>query len=63
MQDINGVAICIIAISSDIENNDLFAFLHTFRQTTEYMKEIIISTIHEPNLEPNLTLTTVVMLG
>ncbi|XP_022725113.1 protein ACCUMULATION AND REPLICATION OF CHLOROPLASTS 3 isoform X3 [Durio zibethinus] len=63
LKDLNGLVICVVASSNVINNNDVQAFLHTFRQTTEYTKDIIISVIHEPNLEPNLLVTTVVILG
>ncbi|KAA3466279.1 protein ACCUMULATION AND REPLICATION OF CHLOROPLASTS 3 [Gossypium australe] len=57
------MVICVVASSNVINNNDVQAFLHTFRQTTEYTKDIIISVVHEPKLEPNLLVTTVVILG
>lgn len=61
VKDLNGMVICILASSGDTDNSDLLAFLQTFRQATEYTKEIIISMIHEPNLEPNLLVTTVII--
>lgn len=57
------MVICNLASSVPISDNDIATFLRTFRQTTEYTKEIIISTDHEPNLEPNLLITTVLFLG
>ncbi|XWS69423.1 hypothetical protein CRYUN_Cryun04dG0177700 [Craigia yunnanensis] len=63
IKDLDGLIICVVASSNVINNNDVRALLHTFRQTTEYTKYIIISVIHEPNLEPNLLVTTVVILG
>ncbi|KAK4842089.1 hypothetical protein QYF36_015554 [Acer negundo] len=63
VKDLDGTVICIVSSSNPIDNNDLPAFLHTFRQTTEYTREIVISVVHEPNLEPNLLITTVVTLG
>ncbi|EOY01211.1 1-phosphatidylinositol-4-phosphate 5-kinase, putative isoform 2 [Theobroma cacao] len=63
VKDLDGVVICVVASSNVINNNDVQAFLHTFRQTAEYTEDIIISVIHEPNLEPNLLVTTVVILG
>ncbi|KAK8370189.1 hypothetical protein V6Z12_A01G161300 [Gossypium hirsutum] len=63
VKDLDGMVICIVASSNVINNNDVQAFLHTFRQTTEYTKDIIISVVHEPKLEPNLLVTTVVILG
>lgn len=62
-QDLDGMVICIVASSGAIDTSDVQATLLTFRQTTEYEGEILISTIHEPSLEPNLLVTTVVILG
>ncbi|KAL5830002.1 hypothetical protein ACOSQ3_019470 [Xanthoceras sorbifolium] len=63
VKDLDGTVICIISSSNLIDNKDLLGFLHTFRQTTEYTREIVISVVHEPNLEPNLLITTVITLG
>ncbi|XP_054825456.1 protein ACCUMULATION AND REPLICATION OF CHLOROPLASTS 3, chloroplastic isoform X3 [Prosopis cineraria] len=63
LKDSNGMVICNLTSSVPINENDTAAFLHTFRQTTEYTKDIIVFTNHEPNLEPNLLITTVLALG
>ncbi|KAI9075711.1 hypothetical protein K1719_042327 [Acacia pycnantha] len=63
LKDSNSMVICNLTSSAPINENDITAFLHTFRQTTGYTKEIIISTDHEPSLEPNLLITTVLALG
>ncbi|GAV79662.1 MORN domain-containing protein [Cephalotus follicularis] len=63
VKDLNGIVICIVASSSLFNDSDLHAFLHTFRQTAKYTKEILISTIHEPSLDPNFLVTTVVFVG
>ncbi|XP_024193612.1 protein ACCUMULATION AND REPLICATION OF CHLOROPLASTS 3 isoform X2 [Rosa chinensis] len=63
VKDLDGMVICIVASSGAIDNSDVQETLHTFRQTTEYEGEILISTIHEPSLEPNLLVTTVFILG
>ncbi|KAK4264122.1 hypothetical protein QN277_029454 [Acacia crassicarpa] len=63
LKDSNSMVICNLTSSAPINENDIATFLHTFRQTTGYTKEIIISTDHEPNLEPNLLITTVLALG
>lgn len=62
-QDLDGMVICIVASSGAVDTSDVQATLLTFRQTTEYEGEILICTIHEPSLEPNLLVTTVVILG
>ncbi|XVF43497.1 hypothetical protein PTKIN_Ptkin02bG0044700 [Pterospermum kingtungense] len=63
IKDLNGLVICVVASSNVMDKDDVQAFLNTFRRTTEYTKDIIISVIHEPNLEPNQLVTTVVILG
>lgn len=55
--------ICILASSGTIDNSDVQTILRTFRQSMEYEGEILISTIHEPSLEPNLVVTTVLIVG
>ncbi|KAM3705615.1 hypothetical protein ACJW31_03G093600 [Castanea mollissima] len=63
VKDLNGMVICILASSDTVNNTDIHAFLRTFRQITEYTQSIILSVIHEPNLEPNLLVTTVLIVG
>nr|XP_011463496.1 PREDICTED: protein ACCUMULATION AND REPLICATION OF CHLOROPLASTS 3 isoform X2 [Fragaria vesca subsp. vesca] len=63
VKDLDGMVICIVASSGAIDNSDVQETLRTFRQTTEYEGEILISTIREPSLEPNLLVTTVFILG
>ncbi|KAM5566551.1 protein ACCUMULATION AND REPLICATION OF CHLOROPLASTS 3, chloroplastic [Rosa sericea] len=63
VKDLDGMVMCIVASSGAIDNSDVQETLRTFRQTTEYEGEILISTIHEPSLEPNLLVTTVFILG
>ncbi|XP_058768567.1 protein ACCUMULATION AND REPLICATION OF CHLOROPLASTS 3, chloroplastic isoform X3 [Vicia villosa] len=63
LKDPNSAVICIIACSEPINDSDKAVFLRTFRQTTEYTRDIIISTVLEPDVEPNLLITTVLTLG
>ncbi|XP_058183790.1 protein ACCUMULATION AND REPLICATION OF CHLOROPLASTS 3, chloroplastic isoform X4 [Rhododendron vialii] len=63
LKDLDGVVICILSSSAVIDRSDVNAFLHTFRQTTECMGGIIISLVHEPNMEPNLIMATVLTIG
>ncbi|KAL9413775.1 hypothetical protein AB3S75_042294 [Citrus x aurantiifolia] len=63
VKELNGMVICVVTTSNIIGNNDLQSFLHTFRQITGYTGETIISFVHEPNLEPDLLVTTVFTLG
>ncbi|KAF1860922.1 hypothetical protein Lal_00000337 [Lupinus albus] len=63
LKDPNSIVICILASSVPTNDSDIAAFVHTFRQTTEYKRDIILSTVHEPNVEPNQLITTVLTLG
>lgn len=62
-QDLNGVVVCILSSSDAIDSSDVHSVLQYFRQTTECNGAVIISKIHEANLEPNLIVTTVITLG
>ncbi|KAG4918657.1 hypothetical protein JHK84_055960 [Glycine max] len=46
-----------------LKDSHIGIFLHTFRQTTKYTRDIIISTIYDPTVEPNLLITAVLTLG
>ncbi|KAJ4960213.1 hypothetical protein NE237_020123 [Protea cynaroides] len=63
IKEYNGVVICTLASAGVMDSNDMHAFLHNFRQATGCIGEIIISVTCEPNLEPNLIVTTIVVLG
>ncbi|XP_071722785.1 protein ACCUMULATION AND REPLICATION OF CHLOROPLASTS 3, chloroplastic-like [Rutidosis leptorrhynchoides] len=63
LKDLNGTVMCTIASSAVICNSDLHSFLQTLRETTGYTKDLIISTIHEPNLEPNRLVTTIIIMS
>ncbi|XP_065856793.1 protein ACCUMULATION AND REPLICATION OF CHLOROPLASTS 3, chloroplastic isoform X2 [Euphorbia lathyris] len=63
VENSNGITICVIASSGVIEKCDVETSLLTFRETAEYKGKIIISTAHEPNLDSNTIVTTVVTLG
>ncbi|XP_044489194.1 protein ACCUMULATION AND REPLICATION OF CHLOROPLASTS 3 isoform X2 [Mangifera indica] len=61
LKELNGMVICIVASSELIDDNDLLGFVHTFRQTMECTREIIVSSVHEPNLESNLLITVLTL--
>ncbi|BAT93702.1 Protein ACCUMULATION AND REPLICATION OF CHLOROPLASTS 3 Precursor [Vigna angularis] len=63
LKDPNSIVICTLACSGPISDSDIEIFLRTFRQTTNYTKDIIISAIHDLTVEPNLLITTVLTLG
>ncbi|XP_010533244.1 PREDICTED: protein ACCUMULATION AND REPLICATION OF CHLOROPLASTS 3 isoform X2 [Tarenaya hassleriana] len=50
--------ICVVATSAHLRKNELQTILLTFRQTIEYMGDIVISTVHEPDLERKVLVTT-----
>uniref|UniRef100_A0A7N0ZUG0 Protein ACCUMULATION AND REPLICATION OF CHLOROPLASTS 3 n=1 Tax=Kalanchoe fedtschenkoi TaxID=63787 RepID=A0A7N0ZUG0_KALFE len=63
VKDSTRMAICIVGTSVEMTEKELLAFLRTFRRSTGYMNEIIISNTCEPSLEPNLLMTTVIAIG
>ncbi|CAM8879589.1 unnamed protein product [Rhodiola kirilowii] len=63
VKDLTRTAICILGTSVEMTEKELLAFLRTFRRSTGYMNEIIISNICEPSLETNLLMTTVIAIG
>ncbi|KAJ8426469.1 hypothetical protein Cgig2_012382 [Carnegiea gigantea] len=60
LKDLDGIVICILSSSSALEDNDVRALLHTFRQATECTKDIILSVVYDPDMKPNLIATTVI---
>lgn len=56
MQDLNAI-ICIVASSVALHKKDVKTILPTFRQVMEYTGDIIVSTVHEPDLEPKVLVT------
>ncbi|KAJ7954471.1 Protein ACCUMULATION AND REPLICATION OF CHLOROPLASTS 3 [Quillaja saponaria] len=63
LKDLNSMVICVLASSVPINDSEVLAFVRAFRQCTDYKREILISTSHVSNLEPNLLITTVFTLG
>lgn len=63
VKDLSTIAVCVLASSRGIDMSDVHAVLHAFRQSTECKGAMIMSIVHEPNLEPNLIATTVIALG
>jgi len=61
MQDLNAI-ICIVASSVPLQKKDVKTILRTFRQTMEYTGDIIVSTVHEPDLEPKVRVTAFFIL-
>lgn len=60
LKDLDGIVICILSSSCALEDNDVCALLHTFRQATECTKEVILSVVDDPDMKPNLIATTVI---
>ncbi|OWM90690.1 hypothetical protein CDL15_Pgr020995 [Punica granatum] len=63
VKDLNGVVLCLLASSDVNESVNSHAFLDNFRQVTGYEGEVVLSITHEPNLEANMLVTTVITLG
>lgn len=63
VKELTGVAFCTLACAVVIEDHDMHNFLHTFRQTTVWKHKIVLSTVHEPNLESKLFVTTIIVCG
>ncbi|XP_022850956.1 protein ACCUMULATION AND REPLICATION OF CHLOROPLASTS 3 isoform X2 [Olea europaea var. sylvestris] len=63
LKDTNGVILCIFASSGVVDCSNVNILLHNFRLTTQCQGKIIISIVHEPNLEPDIILTTVIAFG
>lgn len=61
MQDLKAI-ICVVASSAGLQKKDVKTILRTFRQTMEYTGDIIVSTVHEPDLEPKVLVTTFFIL-
>lgn len=55
--------ICVVASSAGLQKKDVKTILRTFRQTMEYTGDIIVSTVHEPDLEPKVLVTTFFILS
>lgn len=62
-QDFNEVLLCILASSEVNKSINSHTFLDIFRQVTGYEGDVVLCIVHEPSLESNLLVTTVVALG
>lgn len=63
LKELDGVVVCILSSSSAIGDTDVCTVIRTFREVTECTKEVILSTVQNPDLEPNLIATTVIRVG
>ncbi|CAH9134380.1 unnamed protein product [Cuscuta epithymum] len=63
LQESDGVILCVIASSSALDSHDVNIICQTFRQTTGWRRELVISVIHEANMDANLILTTLIVCG
>ncbi|CAN1137691.1 Protein ACCUMULATION AND REPLICATION OF CHLOROPLASTS 3, chloroplastic [Linum perenne] len=59
----NGMVFCIITSSDIMEDEDLHATLDIFRQTLQFTGKVVIASSHEPNLEPNMLVTSIIVIG
>lgn len=62
-QDLNGLVIVIFSSASYLNQSDLHSAIATFRQISECESEIIVSRVQEPQLESNLVITTLLIVG
>ncbi|KAF8097623.1 hypothetical protein N665_0285s0054 [Sinapis alba] len=62
IKDLNAI-ICIVASSVALQKKDVRTIIGTFRQAMEYTGDIIVSTVHEPDLEPKVLVTTFFILS
>ncbi|KAG2281786.1 hypothetical protein Bca52824_053006 [Brassica carinata] len=60
--DLNAI-ICIVASSVALHKKDVKTILPTFRQVMEYTGDIIVSTVHEPDLELKVLVTIFFLLS
>ncbi|VFQ86500.1 unnamed protein product [Cuscuta campestris] len=63
LQESDGVVLCVISSSNALDSHNVNIICRTFRQTTGWKGEIVISIIHEANKDANLILTTIIMCG
>ncbi|XP_068640423.1 protein ACCUMULATION AND REPLICATION OF CHLOROPLASTS 3, chloroplastic [Aristolochia californica] len=63
LKGLSGIVICIVASASEMNRSDLNTFVHTFRKTAQCATEIVVSAIHEPNLEKDMVVTTLLVMG
>ncbi|KAF9611221.1 hypothetical protein IFM89_027771 [Coptis chinensis] len=63
LRELNGVVFWTLACAVVIDNSNFHTFLHTFRQATGWQNELVLSIVHEPILEPNLFVSTVIVCG
>ncbi|KAF6174615.1 hypothetical protein GIB67_006267 [Kingdonia uniflora] len=63
IKDLDGLVVCTHASANLLGDDDLHTFSHMFRQITGFEREILVSFFHEPNLEPNMVVTIIIVLG
>ncbi|OAY63004.1 Protein ACCUMULATION AND REPLICATION OF CHLOROPLASTS 3 [Ananas comosus] len=63
IKGLNSVAIITLTSASVLDKSDLVYIMNTFLRVTEFSGEIIFSNIHEPDLEPNLLVITLLTAG
>ncbi|KAL3824263.1 hypothetical protein ACJIZ3_020292 [Penstemon smallii] len=63
IKDLDGVIICIFASSGAMDCSDANTILLALRPISGWNSEVIVSLVHDPNLESNEILTTVIAFG
>lgn len=62
-QDLNGLVIVTFSSASYLDQSDLHSAIVMFRQISECKSEIVVSRVQEPQLESNLVITTLLIVG
>ncbi|XP_023769626.1 protein ACCUMULATION AND REPLICATION OF CHLOROPLASTS 3, chloroplastic isoform X2 [Lactuca sativa] len=63
VKGLNGIVVFILASSAIINRSDLDGILRNFRQVAEWEGDIVISVVHEPDMNPNSIATTIFTIG
>ncbi|KAJ6846151.1 protein ACCUMULATION AND REPLICATION OF CHLOROPLASTS 3 isoform X1 [Iris pallida] len=63
LRDLNGLVVFTVTSSCAMDRRDMSSAIHNFRRFTGCTREIIISHIYEPAMEPNLIVTTLLIVG
>ncbi|XP_042393442.1 protein ACCUMULATION AND REPLICATION OF CHLOROPLASTS 3-like isoform X2 [Zingiber officinale] len=63
IKDLNGLVIVTFSSASYLDQSDLHSAIVMFREISQCKSEIIVSQVQEPQLESNLVITTVLIVG
>lgn len=63
LKDLDGLVICILSSGNVDDCNSVPTILHVFRQLTECEQDVMISVVHDPDLQPNVITTTIITVS